>query len=463
MKCSACGKEIPNEELENKMLFFDEKTGTALCFSCGTKMVAKMAVQNQQPGTAYPEGNVLAEEQAAAAKLQMQKEGARQLFEIVSKESPAKIKEHLDKYIVGQDSAKRVLSVAVYNHYKRLAFFEAQKCKELETGKKTDGLSQLAKSNILMLGPTGTGKTAILKAIARRLGVPFTVVDTSTLTRAGYVGSDPETCVRQLYEEAGKNREKTERGIIFLDEFDKIARKSGTNRSTSADPGQEGVQQALLKIIEGTKVHFTQGMRKHPDAPTTEIDTTNILFVCGGAFEGIEKIISKRIDENNGFGYCHEDKLGLDAISDEADKFNRLIDEATPEDMREYGIIPEMLGRLPIMCKLHQLKEDDLVRILTEPKDAIIKQFAVLFSMDNCKLKIDREALKKIAEKAIKTGTGARSLRTIIEGILLDTMFDLPQIAEQAKEGQMALVKITKESVETKKLETEYIDMPQAA
>ncbi len=460
MKCSSCGKEIPSEELESKMMFPDPETGTALCFSCAQKMMAMAAAKQRYENNGASE---LEREQAIAAKIQMQREAAKQLFEIMSNESPAKIKAHLDKYIIGQDGAKKVLSVAVYNHYKRLAFYEAQKCKELETGKKIEGLAQLDKSNILMLGPTGTGKTAILKAIALYLGVPFTVVDSSTLTQSGYVGSDPETCVRQLWEEAGKDREKTERGIIFLDEFDKIARKSGTNRSTSADPGHEGVQQALLKIVEGTKVHFTQGNRKHPDAPTIEVDTTNILFVCGGAFEGIEKIIAKRVETGNGFGYTHVDKLGLDELKDKADRFNRLIEEVTPDDVKEYGIIPEMLGRLPIMCKLHQLKEDDLVRILTEPKNAIIKQFAVLFDMDGCRLKPDREALREIAREAIKTGTGARSLRTIIEGVLLDTMYDLPRISEQATEGTKPMIHLTKEAVKSKKLSVEYVAVAVAA
>jgi len=454
IKCSSCGKEIPDEELENEMMFHDPETGTALCFSCAQKMLAMAASKQRYENNGMSN---LEAEQIKANRLQVQKDIASRLFEVMSNESPAKIKAHLDKYIIGQDGAKKILSVAVYNHYKRLAFFEAQKYKELKTGQKAEGLTQLDKSNILMVGPTGVGKTAILKAIALYLGVPFTVIDTSTLTQSGYVGSDPETCVRQLWEEAGKDREKTERGIIFLDEFDKIARKSGTNRSTSADPGHEGVQQALLKIVEGTKVHFTQGNRKHPDAPTIEVDTTNILFVCGGAFEGIDKIISKRIETDNGFGYTHKDELGLDELNDEADRFNRLIEEVTPDDMKEYGIIPEMLGRLPIMCKLHQLKEDDLVRILTEPKNAIVKQFAVLFDMDGCKLRPDREALREIARRAIKTGTGARSLRTIIEGILLDTMYDLPQISEQANEGTKPILRLTEEAVKTKKLSVEYV------
>lgn len=271
------------------------------------------------------------------------------------------------------------------------------------------------------------------------------------------VGNDPESCIRNLYEAAGRDVKKTERGIVFLDEFDKLSRKSGENRSITADPGNEGVQQELLKIIEGGDVHITLANRKHPDAPTIKINTSNILFICGGAFEGIDKIIEHRIEGANGFGFARKDTSGIDSVKDPIERNNKLIDLLEPEDFKKYGIMPEVLGRLPIICKMHQLKESDLVRILTEPKNAILKQYNVLFGMDHCSLNFDKEALTEIAATAIKAGTGARALRTIVEGILLDTMYDLPEIAEKADHGLRAQIHVTKQSVKTKKPEIEYI------
>ena len=269
---------------------------------------------------------------------------------------------------------------------------------------------------------------------------------------------DPDTCIKNLVTAAGGNIKRAEHGIIFLDEFDKLARKTGTNRSTTSDPGHEGVQQALLKIIEGTVVNINMNThRRNPDMPGVDVNTENILFVCGGAFEGIEDIIDRRVDENNGFGFGKEDKLGLEDVDDEAERYNKLIDNVSVDDVKDYGILPEMMGRLPILCKLHQLTEDDLLHILTQPKDAIIKQYRTLFYLDGCGLSFDDEALHVIAKKAIETKTGARSLRTIIEGLLIDTMYDLPDLASKAKEdGTHPVIHVTKDAIEKKNFEIEY-------
>lgn len=268
------------------------------------------------------------------------------------------------------------------------------------------------------------------------------------------MGQDPETCIKNLYFASGNDIKKAEHGIVFLDEFDKISRKTGTNRSTTSDPGHEGVQQALLKIIEGTVVNFNPTTaRRNPDMPGVFIDTSNILFVCGGAFEGIEDIVSRRVDSNNGFGFGKEDSLGIEDIDDDMERYNKLIDNLTTEDLKEYGILPEMLGRLPITCKLHQLSKKDLVHILTQPKDAIMKQFRWLFRLDGCELAVDNEALEEIAQQALDTKTGARALRTIVENLFLDTMYDLP---DAAAKGEHPIVHVTKDNIETKDFAVEY-------
>lgn len=300
-------------------------------------------------------------------------------------------------------------------------------------------------------------KTALLKALAKYLDVPFAITDSSSLTESGYVGMDPETCIKNLYFAAGNNVQRAEHGIVFLDEFDKLARKSGTSRSTTADPGREGVQQALLKIVEGTVVNFNPtATRRNPDQPGINLDTSNVLFIVGGAFEGIEDVIEDRLSESNGFGFGRDDEDGLDDIDDEAERYNALIDKIKTEDIKEYGIIPEMLGRLPIVCTLHQLKEEDLIHILTQPKDAIMKQYRKLFHLDGCDLKFDLDALKEVAHKALETKTGARSLRTIIENLLLDTMYDLPDLAAKSEDGIRPIVHVTKKNIEDKKFDIEY-------
>jgi ATP-dependent Clp protease ATP-binding subunit ClpX len=275
-----------------------------------------------------------------------------------------------------------------------------------------------------MLGPSGCGKTALLQHLSKLLDIPFAVTDSSSLTEAGFVGADVEVAVRNLYYAADKDVAKAEHGIIYLDEFDKIARKSGANNSITADPGHEGVQQALLKMLEGNVVEFTErGQRKHPEAPTIKVDTTNILFIVGGAFVGIDKVVAKRLQEDNaniGFGAKVKSR-------DTKPKFDDLIRQVRPEDLMKYGIIPEIIGRLPVICTLETLDEDALLRILTEPKNAPVRQYEELLRMDNVELIFTEEALRAVAQKAIKRKTGARSLKGIIEDIMLDVMFDIPR------------------------------------
>ena len=317
--------------------------------------------------------------------------------------TPAKIKSLLDDYVIGQDKAKRVLSVAVYNHQKRI--------KALETREGTE----LSKSNILMVGPTGSGKTLLAQTLARILDVPFAIVDATSLTEAGYVGDDVETVISRLVEAAGNNIKKAQTGIVYIDEIDKITRKSGVNSSITRDVSGEGVQQALLKIIEGTKCSVPVGTnRKHPNAEKVDVDTTNILFICSGSFAGIEELLR---DKAPGGG------MGFTAQTEKEEVELR---DVTLEDIRNFGIIPELLGRLPVLACLEQLEEDDLIRVLTEPKNAIIKQYQTLFDMDGIELTFSKEALSKIASIAIENETGARGLRAILENNMLDLMYDTP-------------------------------------
>ena len=336
--------------------------------------------------------------------------------------TPSQIKTHLDKYVVGQEEAKRTLSVAVYNHYKRL-----------NQSKKSD--VEIQKSNILMIGSTGSGKTYLAQSLAKFLNVPFAIADATTLTQAGYVGDDAETMLRTLIENADYDIEKAQQGIIYVDEIDKIARK-GENTSITRDVSGEGVQQALLKILEGTISEVpVVGGRKHPQAQTTKLDTSNILFICGGAFDGIEKIIGKKEQHNSiGFSANISDKK-----NDGAD-----LSQVEQHDLVKYGLMPELIGRLPILVTLNPLLEDDLVRILTEPKNAIVKQYKELLSMDGVELEFENEALKKIAELAIKRGTGARGLRSIIEKSMQKIMFDVPDMQDVEK------VVVTKQCIEGK-------------
>ena len=317
---------------------------------------------------------------------------------------PSQIKAYLDQYVIGQQEAKKVLSVAVYNHYKRL-------------GQKRDEEVEIEKSNVLLVGPTGTGKTLLARTIARLLDVPFTIVDATVLTEAGYVGEDVETMLTKLLQAADYDVRKAGRGIVFIDEIDKIARKSD-NPSITRDVSGEGVQQAMLKLLEGAKVNVPpQGGRKHPEQKFIEIDTRNILFIAGGAFDGIERKISQRLNKQT-VGYSAEN---LGTISSE-----NIMRYVAPQDLKSFGLIPELIGRLPVITHLDALTREDLLRILTEPRNAVVRQMERLFEMDGVRLKIDKKALEYIVDKALEFKTGARGLRTLCEAVLTDAMFDLP-------------------------------------
>ncbi len=377
------------------------------CFICGkTKSEVDRLLKGQF-------GGCICNECVKEAYKVLDEDEEDEISENMQLATPSQIKAHLDQYVIGQDEAKRTLSVAVYNHYKRL-----------RQSKKSD--VEIQKSNILMIGSTGSGKTYLAQSLAKFLGVPFAIADATTLTEAGYVGEDVENILLTLLQSADFDNKLAEKGIVYIDEIDKLSRKS-ENMSTTRDVGGEGVQQALLKIIEGTVSRVPlSGGRKHPQAECVDIDTSNILFICGGAFSGLEKIIEQRNNKGKSIGFNADVKVI-------GDNDNMNLSDVQQKDLVKYGLMPELIGRLPVITTLNPLSESDLVKILTEPKNALTKQYQELLAMDGVKLEFEDDALKKIAELAIKKEIGARGLRSIIEKSMQNVMFSIPDRTEAKK------------------------------